>query len=295
MSSSRRPAKIAVAICALVWLTAESGASAQGLAWGWLGNAPGGPTITVGEQTSGSPGSSTPNQPSGGSPFCWIPTEAVAACGGNPESSGTGGNAVPGGGVVQGPPPPTPAQLGQTAINELPLAAPDLQLSPDMSSNPTDPGGLGANHWQYVNLPTWAWVSAWNASHASASGGGVTATATAQPLALNITYQDGPTTHSLTCNGPGTEYSDALAQHEDPTNPVQAASPTCGWIYLHSSAAAPDETETVTASITYDASWSAGAAGGADFGEVRGPTQTLQVMVGEVQAIITNGGPATGS
>lgn len=176
--------------------------------------------------------------------------------------------------------PVSPVQLMQDARNHLPLPAPEVQFSP------------AANLWQYVQMPTWAWVpgSRWTPLRASASAGSVSVTVTATPVRLVFTYQtkgDG-TTATASCGGPGTPYSDELATAEDPKQPVLAASPDCGWTWHQSSADTADRKYDVTAHAVYHVVWTvSGAAGGGDLGELVGQDTNLRVSVGEIQAVNT--------
>jgi hypothetical protein len=167
------------------------------------------------------------------------------------------------------------------ARNHLSLPAPVVQLSPP------------ADEWQYVQMPTWAWLAsgAWTPLTATASAGPVTVAVTATPLRLEFSYQTtAATTATTTCSGPGTPYSDDLATAEDPQLPVQAASPDCGWTWHESSADTPDQKYGVTADVVYHLAWAVtGAAGGGDLGELTSPDAAFRVSVGEIQALNTPG------
>lgn len=172
----------------------------------------------------------------------------------------------------------TPQRLATAAQNQLTPAAPVVQLDP----------AADAAHWQWVHVPTWAWVPAadWVPLTATASVPGVVVTATATPVELDITYFDDGW-YTVNCDGPGTPYSDGLAAQIDPTTPLNAPSPTCGWTYQNSSAGQPGELVPVSARIVYHASWTVtGAAGGGDLGTVTSPAATFSVKVAEVQTII---------
>ena len=187
----------------------------------------------------------------------------------------------------EGRPPPvpvTPQQLATQASNELTPGPPVVQMSPPSTSSTA---------WQYTNLPTWVWVAPaqWKTLDATASVPGVTVTATAVPVRLTLTYQDGlGGTQSVSCNGPGTPYSDTLAASENPSRPIAAASPDCGWTWQHSGVNSPDGKLQVTASIVYNASWTAaGAPGGGSLGTITSPPAAYRVTVGQIEAIITGG------
>ncbi|MDQ6784421.1 MAG: hypothetical protein M3063_13470 [Actinomycetota bacterium] len=181
------------------------------------------------------------------------------------------------------PPPPSPAQLAQIAYGEIQLGAPGLQLSPSSQINPAI--------YQIVNAPTWAWVPSanWKPLSATASAGPVVVTATAIPSSITVTYGDGGATRTATCGGPGTPYSDQLAEREDPGAPLSAASPDCGWTYEHTSAGAPGGKEPVAGVVTYHVTWTVtGAPGGGDLGPLNSPATTYNVPVAEIQVVNTN-------
>ncbi|MDQ6945098.1 MAG: hypothetical protein M3256_02240 [Actinomycetota bacterium] len=201
---------------------------------------------------------------------------------------GLGSVFVPGapgapGAAPAAPPPPSPAQLAQIAYGEIQLGAPGLQLSPSSQINPAI--------YQIVNAPTWAWVPSanWKPLSATASAGPVVVTATAIPSSITVTYGDGGATRTATCGGPGTPYSDQLAEREDPGAPLSAASPDCGWTYEHTSAGAPGGKEPVAGVVTYHVTWTVtGAPGGGDLGPLNSPATTYNVPVAEIQVVNTN-------
>jgi hypothetical protein len=177
------------------------------------------------------------------------------------------------------PAPVSPQQLSVQAKNQLRTPAPVIQMSP------------ATTHWQYVHVPSWVWVpaSSWVPLTATASVPGVVVTATATPVELDVTYVDGGVSHTVKCRGPGTPYSDALAAQVDPAKPLNAASPTCGWVFQNSSAGLPNEAVPVSAHIVYSASWSVtGAPGGGNLGAVTSPNTVFSVQVAEVQSIVVS-------
>jgi hypothetical protein len=181
---------------------------------------------------------------------------------------------VPQGGAV------SPAQLLLTARNHLALPAPPIQMSP------------ASDLWQYVQMPTWAWVpnSAWVPQKTSLSAGPVTVTVIATPIRLVFNYQvsGNGTTAAATCKGPGTPFTDQLAISENPQQPVLAASPDCGWTWHQSSADSPDQKYAIRAHTVYHVVWTVqGAPGGGDLGELNGFDATARVTVGEIQALNT--------
>jgi hypothetical protein len=176
--------------------------------------------------------------------------------------------------------PVDPVQLMQEARNHLSLPAPQIQMSPP------------AGQWQYVQMPTWAWVpqNTWAPLTASATAGAVAVTVTATPVQLVFDYQTDRTgaTGTAMCNGPGTPYSDARATAENSRNPIQAASPDCGWTWHRSSADATDQKYAVSSHTVYHVTWAVtGAPGGGDLGALNGVATTFRVAVGEIQAINT--------
>ncbi len=169
------------------------------------------------------------------------------------------------------------------AYGEIQLTAPGLHLSPSSETNPAID--------QIVNAPTWAWVPAgsWQPLSATAAAGPVVVTATASPSSINVTYGDGGGTQTVTCAGPGTPYSDQLANSEDPAAPLSAASPDCGWTYQHTSGSAPGGKEPVNAVVTYHVTWTVtGAVGGGDLGPLNSPPTIYDVPVAEIQVVNTD-------
>lgn len=194
----------------------------------------------------------------------------------------SGTNIVPiaggGGGGAPAPVVINPAQLAQTAISQIRLSAPQLQLSP------------APNITQYVNSPTWAWMpmAQWAPLTATAAAGPVVVTATATPLSIRIDYTDAGSPHTATCNGPGTPFSVALADQEDPQAPFSAASPDCGWTFTTTSADQPGGRDAVSATVTYGVGWTVtGAPGGGNLGPLNSPPVRFSLPVGEIEVLNT--------
>jgi hypothetical protein len=127
-----------------------------------------------------------------------------------------------------------------------------------------------------VNFPVWLSLSSGFASvSASASAGPVTSTVSLMPVSVLWRLGEGGT---VTCRGPGVAY--------DPSRPFdQQVPPTCGYQYARSSAGQPGERYTVTATVSYQATWTVtGAAGGGSLGAVD-RTVSLSVRVGEIEAV----------
>jgi hypothetical protein len=158
---------------------------------------------------------------------------------------------------------PGPAALARHAVSRLVLPQPAVELNPSVSAA------------QLVGLPTWLWVEPvwWTPHSASAFVPGVTVTATATPTQVRWVMGDGAV---VTCSGAGTPYAEAA----DPA----AASPDCGHTYRRSSAAQPGGVYAMSATVTWQVSWSGGGASGA-LAPLTSTTQVL-VPVAEVQAVI---------
>lgn len=157
----------------------------------------------------------------------------------------------------------SPAVLAQQAVSRLPLPAPSIEMAP-----PSDRD-------QMVNVSSWLWVgsAAWRSLSATAAAGPVSATATAAPAEVVWNMGDG---HWVTCDGPGVPYSSS-----DPN-----ATTYCSYTWPSSSADQPGGVYRVTATVYYQAAWSAaGAPGGGNLGLVAGPSSSVAVAVAESQAI----------
>lgn len=169
-----------------------------------------------------------------------------------------------------GGPPVDPAALAQQALQHTPLPTPQIGMAPD----PSIP--------QLVNLATFLWIPAaqWQPQTASASAGGVTSTVTARPERVIWDMGQGD---SVTCDGPGAPYDPSLSDDAQPSD--------CRFTYPASSASAPGQTFTVTATVEWHATWTAsGAAGGGDLG-ISQQSSTTAVRVAELQALNSSSHP----
>ncbi len=176
-----------------------------------------------------------------------------------------------GGGIVWMPtagglpaPPPAPAVLARQAVNQLVLAGPRIETSPNAE--------------QLVDVPTWLWVaqSAWVPVSATASVPGESVTATARPSSVTWTLGDGTT---IVCQGPGTSYT--------PRGDPSAPSPDCGHTYRQSSAGQPGLVYAVSATVTWGVTWEGGGQRGGL--PALSTTSTATLRVAESQAINTSG------
>jgi len=181
---------------------------------------------------------------------------------------------IPAGSPTSGGPPSTPPNaLAQQAVDSLTLPSPLINLNPSSFS--------------VVNLNSWLWVdpASWHSFRATATAGGVTATATAVPKTVSWSMGDG---HSVECNGPGTPYQSAI--------PASAQSTDCSYTYGRSSAGEPSPDGdpnngafTVVSTILWTVTWSAtGAAGGGALPQLR-TSSTTHVRVEQVESVGTAG------
>jgi hypothetical protein len=161
---------------------------------------------------------------------CAIPPGTPAGC------------AAPGG-CAPAPALPPPGVLAQWARRYLVLPSPVIRSSPAQVDL------------QLTQLPTWLWISQamWAPQSKTAAVAGESVTATATPVSVTWHPGDGST---VTCHGPGIAYISTYS----PSSP----SPDCGHTYSRSSAGQPGGAYHVTATITWDITWTGtGGAGGA--------------------------------
>lgn len=156
----------------------------------------------------------------------------------------------------------TPQQLAQRAMSLLELAGPTIRLT------------IGPDETGVVGVPVWLWTdvtsSTWGPASATASVPGLSVTATAKARHIVWSMGDG---RSETCASPGTPYIEG-----------GVTSPTCQHIYDRPSTAEPNGAFPITATTTWDVTWSGGGASGA-------LTVTRQsaasVRIDEVQVLVT--------
>lgn len=156
----------------------------------------------------------------------------------------------------------TPQQLAQHAIARMQLTGPAIRMTIDGPEMGT------------VGVPVWLWTevgpTTWGPNSATASVPGLAVTATAQARQIVWDMGDG---RSETCRNPGTPYYVG-----------GIVSPTCQHIYERSSAGQPGEAYPVTATTTWDVTWSGGGASGS-LTVTR--QSTASVRIGEVQVLVT--------
>ncbi|WP_046472315.1 hypothetical protein [Allosalinactinospora lopnorensis] len=156
---------------------------------------------------------------------------------------------------------PSPEELAQQAIEELPLPAPEVGLAPK-------PSGMGL-----VGLPVWMWVSEedWSSVSQTASAGSVSVTATASPTSVIWRMGEGST---VICEGPGTPYTPEAKA---------SSSPDCGHTYTRTSADRPEQRYRITATVHWEIAWEGGgASGSADLTR----TSSTSLAVGEAQSLV---------
>jgi len=154
--------------------------------------------------------------------------------------------------------PPGAALLAQHAVKALRPARPVIRTNPALPAA------------QLVHLPSWIWLdrSSWTPRTATASVPGMSVTATATPIKLEIQPDH---EHTIRCSGPGSPWTRGM-------NPARS-SPDCGHTYTRAG------TFTLTATITWAVTW----AGGGETGTAPALTTTasVPVRVMESQAVVT--------
>ena len=168
----------------------------------------------------------------------------------------------PGGGPT--PRPVSPVVLAQEALAKIHLGPPSIHMSPSANA-------------ELVNFSDWLWVDAstWHPVSATASIGGVSATATASPDRVVWQMGDGA---EVTCRNPGTPYDNNASPDQQKTD--------CSYVYPNSSTGQPNNRYTVTATVYWQVTWAAvGAPGGGDLGDIASDTASTPVEVDEVQAV----------
>lgn len=164
-----------------------------------------------------------------------------------------------------GAPAPAPVDVARSVLQEAPLPLPAVRTSPPPEID------------QLVNLPLWMWLDNWAPVSVTAAlpeaGASVTVTATPRSVTWDMGNGD-----RVVCAGPGTPYIPGAGNQ---------ASPDCGYTYRRSSAGQPNLQYQVSATMTWDASWTAaGVDGGGSLGQVS-RTTTFGVRVAEIQTINT--------
>lgn len=152
----------------------------------------------------------------------------------------------------------TPAMALEIARAKLKLPNPKMGTAPC-----TGEGCVGR-----VGVPTWFWTQAWTSTSVSATAGPHTVTITAQPSKVVWSLGDG---QAVTCTSAGTKYEEWRGFTSSPDCGLPNGYKTMGHY-------------TVTATMTWQVSWS----GAIDGSETMTTSDSAQVAIGEVQAIVEN-------
>ena len=157
----------------------------------------------------------------------------------------------------------TPAELAARAVDQMRLAGPAIGIT-------VPPGRTGL-----VGVPVWLWTdvspTTWGPNSATASVPGLSVTATAQVAKIAWDMGDGNT---VVCANAGTQWFEGGVD-----------SPTCEHIYGAPSAGQPNDAFKVTATATWDITWTGGGTSGA-LTVTRSSSTT--VRIGELQVLVTS-------
>lgn len=157
----------------------------------------------------------------------------------------------------------TPGELAARAVDQMQLTGPAIEIS------------IPAGETGLVGIPVWLWTTVgattWGPNTAEAAVPGLSVTATAQAKRITWDMGDGTT---VTCANPGT-----------PLHPGGIESPTCGHIYETSSAGQPHDAFSLTATTTWEVTWTGGGTSGV-LSVTRSSSST--VRIGELQVLVTS-------
>lgn len=170
-----------------------------------------------------------------------------------------------------------PQILADMAYESLYFPPPSGSTTP-----PLDPGTV-------AQLPTFFQVDNWAPVSESASAGPVTATVTATPVRQTWDIHDSVrgTSEQVVCEGPGVAF--------DPASGDEPPAGACQWTPPHSSAGQSARSEPsgepcfeATVTMTWHVTWDSNVPGGeGDLGE-GSSSSTACLVVGEVQAVVTD-------
>jgi hypothetical protein len=168
-----------------------------------------------------------------------------------------------------------PEVLAQWARERMSWPSPSVATSPPV------------NEGTYAQLSTFFHVVNWEpVTSPPATAGAAWATVTGTPVrqswVIRDTYRG--TSETITCDGPGSFY--------DPSVPLEAQTPACGWTPTHSS---DGQTHTsphtgepcfpATVTLTWDVSWASNVVAGGPLGQGTSDTSVC-LVVAEVQATV---------
>jgi len=257
----------------------------------------GGNTVSVGAASATStPGSQIHHggakSGSSGSPCTYIPMPAkdAAAFGPGGPTPGAwyyvkcpGKNLSIYNGALSWFPSPVPVATSPSLVAPSALAI----RAADSLSLPSPVVNLDPSSFSIVNLSSWLWIDPqiWHSFRATATAGGVSATAVAIPESVSWSMGDG---HTVVCEGPGTPYRPAISSGAQTTD--------CSYTYRTSSAGQPsddgnpnDGAFPVTSTVTWAVSWSAtGAADGGALAPLH-TSSTVPIRVEQVETVGTAG------
>jgi len=157
----------------------------------------------------------------------------------------------------------TPGELAARAVEQMRLTGPAIRMT------------VAADQSGLVGVPVWLWTevtpTTWGPNSATAAVPGLAITATAQATRIVWDMGDG---HSATCANPGTPYYSGGIE-----------SPTCDYVYQASSAGEPGDAYTLTATATWEVTWTGGGTSGT-LTVTRSSSATLRI--GELQVLVTS-------
>ena len=272
-------ALVGVQGCLIAWAAADSTTASDG-----------GSSVSVGASSStSSPASGQPGAAKGSpSPCTYAPLPAweAAALGQGVPAPGAwyfivcsvATSAVPTGTIRWIP--ASPASTGSNPNAAASQAADSLQLpSPEIHVDPSV--------FSVVNVPTWFWIDPglWHPFVATATAGGVSATAIASPQTVSWSTGDG---NVVVCDGPGTAY--------DPAVPAIDQTTPCSYTYRQSSVGqasangdANNGAYDVVATISWSVTWSAvGASGGGTLAPLQ-TSSNIKLRVEQIESVGTIG------
>ena len=160
----------------------------------------------------------------------------------------------------------SPQQAAYIAVStslKFPTVAPGFGPSPDIN-----PWKMAA-----VGYPYWLWADGTTSAQSAKTVDGLSVSLKASVTSMSFDMGDGTTRN---CNGTGTPWRRGMT--------AGATSPTCGYVYQQPSL--PRGKYTVTAISHWTVNWTAGGEAGVIRVDRR---SSIQVPVGELQAVITHG------
>lgn len=161
-----------------------------------------------------------------------------------------------------------PAVAALSLIAEIEFSGGDPQIGPPADINPW---GIAV-----VGYPYWFWTEGPTGLEASQDSLGIEVSLDATATSVTFDTGDGG---SITCD-PATapEWTKGVAAERE--------SPGCGYTWIERSAtpSSPKSAHTVTATTTWEVDWTAGGESGT---EVVQRSESVDVVVGELQALVT--------